>query len=454
MDAGVKYIAPSFVDMHGIPKAKMVPIHANHGLHSCSRGSELFTGAALDGLPQSISDDEVCAVADPASLLVQLPYRPDVGYVPASLYYHGEPFESCSRNVYSRVAQRAKEMGFLMKLGIEAEFFVLKEEANDGGTKQDPFSSLEKLHKPCYDLSRLIDNLPWMSEVIDAMNDLGYNVYSFDHEDAVGQFEIDFEYDEAAIACDKFVLLRMMICSMVRKHGCYASWMPKPMASRTGSGGHLNVSLHDFDTEENLFKDKEQQLSELGRYFLGGVMKHLDAIVAVSCPTVNSYKRMMWTPPSSSSSSPSEEDTGGFSWAPVFASYGSNNRTNAIRIPASGRFEIRASDSAVNPHLASALVLAAGLEGIEQQMDPGPSRGYDNLYQTATSTTSGSSEEPKLLPRNLGEAIEAFETDPMTKSVFGDNLHKSWLNYKKAEWRDYCKHVSDWEVDRYLRQFG
>jgi len=456
VQAGVKYVAPSFLDMHGIPKTKMVPITNKTGLISCSKGSELFTGAAVDGVPQSISDDEVCAVADPASLCVQLPYaKKEVAYVPASLYYKGEPFEPCSRNIYSRVAQKAKDMGYLMKLGIEAEFFVLKDSQDLAEMRQqEPLSSLENLHKPCYDVSRLIDNLPWMSELVDSINDLGYKVYSFDHEDAIGQFEVDFDYDEASVMCDKFVLLRMLVCSIVRKHGGYASWMPKPMASRTGSGAHLNVSLHNFETEENLFlqqqatpansDDEQQQLSELGMHFLGGVMKHLDAIVAVACPTVNSYKRMVWTPSSAS-------DTTGFSWAPVVASYGSNNRTNAIRLPAPGRLEIRSSDSAVNPHLASALVLAAGLEGIEQQIDPGPSRGHDNLYQTLGDKDSGG---PKLLPRNLGEAIHAFEIDPLAKAVFGDRMHESWLQYRKAEWNDYCKHVSNWEVERYLRQFG
>lgn len=469
LDSGVKYIAPSFIDMHGIPKTKMVPIHKKVGLHSVSLGSELFTGAALDGVPQSISDDEVCAVADPASLCVQLPYRRDVCYTPASLYYQGKEFEPCSRNIYSRVAQRAKDMGFLMKLGIEAEFFVLADSENlEDMRKQEPLSTLENMHKPCYDVSRLIDNMPWMSELVDSMNELGYDVYSFDHEDAVGQFEVDFQFDEAAVMSDKFILLRMLICSIVRKHGCYASWMPKPMKSRTGSGGHLNISLHDFDTEENLFQppsttnkkttntmeeEDSADLSELGRHFLGGVMKHIHAIAAVACPTVNSYKRMVWKPTPTI-----EDEASGFTWAPVFASYGANNRTNAIRIPAPGRFEIRSCDSAVNPHLASALVLSAGLEGIENQIDPGPSRGYDNLFKKAsgngTKNDNSSNNGPKLLPRNLGEAIHAFEMDPLTKSVFGDRMHESWLKYKKTEWNDYCLHVSDWEVERYLRQFG
>jgi len=443
---GVKYLMPAFVDMHGIPKAKMVPL--DH-LHACSRGSELFTGAAVDGVPQAVSNDEVCAVADPATMAVPLPYRRDVCYMPASLYYQGAPFEPCSRNIYSRVAAQAKEMGYLFKLGIEAEFFVLRDSADLGEMRsQQPFASLENLRKPCYDAARLLENLPWLAELVDAMNELGWGVYSFDHEDAVGQFEVDFDFAEAGELADQFNLLRMMTCAIARKHGCYASWMPKPMQGRTGSGAHLNVSLHDYESEANLFKrtDGGDGLSEVGLHFLGGVMAHLDAITAVACPNVNSYKRMIWSPPQGSSSA---EAQSGFSWAPVYASHGSNNRTNAVRVPAPGRFEIRASDSAVNPHLAAALTLAAGLEGIRLKLDPGPSRGYENLF-----SDSAAAEQARLLPRNLGEATDAFEADPLAKAVFGETMHASWVEFKRAEWTEYCKHVSDWEVQRYLRQFG
>jgi len=443
-ESGVKYLMPSFIDMHGVPKTKMVPV--SH-LVGCSRGSELFTGAAVDGVPQAISDDEVCAVADPATMASILPYRPDVCYMPASLYYHGGQFEPCSRNIYSRQAAKAKDMGFMFKLGMEAEFFVLKDSPNlDVMRSQQPFDDLENLHKPCYDAARLVDNLPWLSEMVEAMDGLGWGVYSFDHEDAVGQFEIDFEFCEGGKMADRFNFLRMMSCSIARKHGAYATWMPKPREDRTGSGAHLNVSLHDYETEANLFKraDGADGLSEVGSHFLGGVMKHLDSITAVACPTVNSYKRMVWSPPTAGEG----EAQGGFSWAPVFASHGDNNRTNAIRVPAKGRFEIRAADSAVNPHLAAALTLAAGLEGIEQKIDPGPSRGYENLYAAAGSETT-----PRL-PKDLGEAVDRFEADPLAKAVFGPAMHKAWVGYKRSEWNEYCKHVSEWEVKRYLRQYG
>jgi glutamine synthetase len=215
------------------------------------------------------------------------------------------------------------------------------------------------------------------------------------------------------------------------------------------------ASLHEFGSERNLFvrPDGGDGLSELGRHFLGGVMAHLDAIVAVACPTVNSYKRMLWQPPAPSASSAAP--SGGFSWAPVYASHGANNRTNAIRVPASGRFEIRASDAALNPHLAAALTLAAGLEGIERRLEPGPSRGHENLYERAAMDTAAmDTAGVRLLPRNLGEAVDAFEADPLTKAVFGESMHAAWVSFKRAEWREYCTHVSDWELARYLRQFG
>ena len=172
--SGVKYLMPSFIDMHGVPKAKMVPLHH---LHGCSRGSELFTGAAVDGVPQAVSDDEVCAVADPATMAVQLPHRRDVCYMPASLYYHGAQFEPCSRNIYSRVAAQAKDQGFLFKLGIEAEFFVLQDSEDlDAMRQQRPYSPLEDLHLPCYDAARLVENLPWLSELVDSMDEMGWGM--------------------------------------------------------------------------------------------------------------------------------------------------------------------------------------------------------------------------------------------------------------------------------------
>jgi len=452
----IKYCLPAYVDMHGVPKTKLVPV--DHAVSMCE-GSELFTGAALDGVPQDASDDEVCAVADAAVGGFALPYQRDVAWFPASLYLNGEAFEPCSRNIFARAAAKAKEAPFrsLMKLGVEAEFFVFRqgEESTPVSSLPDlakpcydagsfsPFSALPDLDKPAYDVARLLDNLPWLDELVEHMQELGWGVYSFDHEDGTGQVEIDFDFCEAGEMCDRFVLLRTMANAVARKHGAYATWMPKPLGHRTGSGAHLNVSLHDFDSEANLFKDPNDPRglgsSDLFYRFVAGVLDHLPAITAVACPTVNSYKRLV-----------KQGSMSGFTWAPVYACYGDNNRTNAIRVPAPGRLELRLADPSYNPYLVSALVLNAGLDGIRRNLDPGdPHR--DNMYLKSQSELDALG--VKFLPRTLGEAVDAFAKDDLARDTFGPAMHDAWTTFKQDEWLSYLNWVSDWEKDRYLHMF-
>ena len=233
------------------------------------------------------------------------------------------------------------------------------------GRRLEPLSPLPHLDKPAYDATRLLDNLPWVADLVDAMNGLGWGVYSFDHEDGIGQFEIDFNYADALTMADRYVFFRFMANSIARKHGAFATFMPKPLGDRAGSGAHFNISLADPTSGANLFAaasdSRGNKLSELGYHFLGGVLKHVEAICAVCSPMVNSYKRLI-----------KQGSMSGFTWAPVFACYGNNNRTNSLRIPlAGGRVELRPADSACNPYLGAALTLAAGLEGIRERLDPG-----------------------------------------------------------------------------------
>jgi glutamine synthetase len=434
---GIRFALASYVDMHGISKSKMVPI--DH-IDQMMEGSELFTGAALDGVPQEINDEEVAAMPDPTSM-IRLPWRPDTAYFSSDLWCEGKPFEPCSRNILNRVMARAKEMGFIFNLGMEAEFFVLKE--GPDGTPV-PMSGQPNLDKPAYDTSRLVDNMPWLAELVDAMNGLGWDVYSFDHEDGIGQFEIDFTYADARTMADRFVFLRFMANAIARKHGLFASFMPKPFGDRTGSGAHFNMSLADARTGANLFRTTKDprgcKLSGLGYHFIAGVLRHLPAITAVVAPTVNSYKRLI-----------KQGSMSGFTWAPIYACYGNNNRTNAVRIPrAGGRVELRAADSACNPYLGAALVLAAGLEGIAQKLDPGePNRENMYLVPDAERLARGIT----LLPRTLAEALDAFAADPLAKAVFGEAMYESWLSYKRQEWLGYLNHVSDWETKRYMKMF-
>jgi glutamine synthetase len=437
----VRYLMASYSDMHGVSKSKMVPL--GH-FEQMMEGSELFTGAALDGVPQNVNDNEVAARPDPASCTI-LPWNNGVAWLASDLILDGKPFEACSRTILKRQTAAAAALGYRFNLGIEAEFYVLQ----DGDGRAEPVSA-RRLQKPCYDSQSLLDNIGtdakpgWLDELVSAMNALNWDVYSFDQEDGSGQFEVDFAYAEAVAMSDRFVFLRMMAGAIARRHGCFASFMPKPYANRTGSGAHLNMSFAELESGRNAFGDSDDPhgcgLSALGYKFVAGVLRHLPAICAVVAPTVNSYKRLV-----------KQGSMSGFTWAPIFACYGNNNRTNALRIPlGGGRVELRCADSACNPYLAAAMVLAAGLEGINGDLDPGePNR--DNMYEigAAERAARGIAE----LPRSLGEAIEAFDADPLSEAVMGCAMKSAWLDYKRAEWLSYTAHVSEWETDRYLKFF-
>lgn len=434
--AGVRYAIASFVDMHGNSKGKFVPI--DH-LDNMMNGSELFTGAALDGLPQDISDEELSARPD-LTRWFQLPWNTEYAYFPSSLHTAGRPFEASSRDILKRQLDAAADLGYAFNLGIETEFFVLKDAP--AGTAE--VSDRDNLSKPCYNVATTLDNMGWLGELVQAMNGLGWDVYSFDHEDARGQFEVDFSYTDALTMADRFVFFRLMANEIARKHGHFASFMPKPFADRTGSGAHYNMSLADLATGTNLFATEHDPrgvgISPLGYHFIAGILRHLPAITAVIAPTVNSYKRLV-----------RQGSMSGSTWAPVFVSYGNNNRTNSLRVPlAGGRVECRAADISCNPYLGAAMVLAAGLEGVREQLDPGEPR-TENMYRytDAQIAEMGIS----MLPRDLGEAIDEFRADSLSREVFGDALYQSFIDYKTEEWESYQAHISAWETERYLKFF-
>lgn len=435
-DQGVKYAIASFVDIHGMCKAKMVPL--SH-FDQMMQGSELFTGAALDGVPQEVSDEEVATMPDLASATI-LPWNSEMVWLASDLYLRGQPFEACCRSILKSVLQQAAEMGFQFNLGIETEFFILKDQPGQAV----PVSDRDTLAKPCYDLQGLLDNYAWVDEIVQAMNHLGWDVYSFDHEDGNGQFETDFTYTDALTMSDRLIFFRLMVKEIARKHGYFATFMPKPFANRTGSGAHYNMSLADLKTGENLFVDRADPrrcgLSKLGYQFISGVLRHAPAICAVIAPTVNSYKRLI-----------ARGSMSGFTWAPVYICYGNNNRTNMLRIPlAGGRVECRAADISCNPYLGAAMILAAGLEGIREGLDPGEPH-TENMYTYTTAELEDMG--IKMLPRTLGEAIEAFAADPLSESVMGPLMYQTYVDFKTQEWFEYHNHVSDWEVQRYMKFF-
>ena len=436
-EKGVKYAIASFVDIHGMCKAKMVPL--TH-FEQMMQGSELFTGAALDGVPQEINDEEVATMPDPASATV-LPWNSEMAWFASDLYVGGKPFEACCRSILKNALKQAADMGFQFNLGVETEFFILKE-GDDGNAA--PVSDRDILAKPCYDLQGLLDNYVWVDEIVQAMNHLGWDVYSFDHEDGNGQFETDFTYCNALTMADRLTFFRLMVKEIARKHGYFASFMPKPFADRTGSGAHYNMSLADLTTGKNLFVSNDDprgcKLSTLGYQFIAGILKHAPAICAVIAPTVNSYKRLV-----------ARGSMSGFTWAPVYICYGNNNRTNMLRIPlAGGRVECRAADISSNLYLGAAMILTAGLEGIREGLDPGEPHA-ENMYKysKAELKTMGT----QTLPRTLGDAIDAFAADPLGETVMGSLMYQTYIDFKAQEWQEYHTHVSDWEIQRYLKFF-
>ena len=436
---GVKYCIGAYVDIHGIPKGKFVPV--DH-LEDMANGSELYTGYALDGLGQAPNEDEIASVPDLDSI-TQLPWRPEVAWMPADNTFHGEPYDINTRVALKKVLKQAADMGFGLNLGIECELFVLKD--NEDGTLSVPNKD-DKLSKAAYDVRCFMDQFDFLDKIATTINHLGWDLYSFDHEDANGQYEFDFQYSDALTMCDRYIFFRYMAKEYAKEEGLLATFMPKPFANRTGNGAHFNMSLYDLETGKNLFacdpKDdpKGLGLTELGYQFIGGIIKHGRALCAAFSPTVNSYKRLV-----------RQGSMATFSWAPVFNSFGSNNRTNSIRVPMKGgRCESRNADGSLNPYLAATLALAAGLEGIREGIDPGAPQD-DNLYELSEAERRKRGIE--FLPQNLIEAVDAFASDPFVEQTLGKALSDEFIRYKTQEWNEFHQRISAWEIERYSHLF-
>lgn len=436
---GVKYCIGAYVDIHGVPKAKVVPI--DH-LPQMAAGSERYTGYALDGLGQAPSDDELNSIPD-LDHIIPLPWEPKVAWIPADNGFQGKPYPLNTRVALKNVLALAAEMGFGMNLGIECEIYLLKQEADGKLAVPNPD---DKLTKPCYDVRGFMDNFAWLDKMATAINGLGWDLYSFDHEDGNSQFEFDFNYSDALTMCDRFTFFRYMAKHYAKEEGLLATMMPKPFADKTGTGAHFNMSLYDIKTGKNLFacdpKDDPRGigLTELGYQFIAGILKHGPALCAAFAPTVNSYKRLVRRGAMSY-----------FSWAPVFNSYGSNNRTNSVRVPAGGgRCESRNADGAVNPYLAATLALAAGLEGIREGLNPG-TPNENNLY--AITEEERNKRGIEFLPQTLQEAVAAFAADPLVEKTLGKELRDEFITYKTQEWETYHLSISQWEIDRYSYMF-
>ena len=418
-EKGIDYFLISFVDLFGVMRAKLVPASAISDMAKDGAGFAGFA-AWLDMTP---ANSDMFAVPDPSSL-IQLPWKPNVGWLAADLYMDGKEVEHAPRNTLKRVMKNADAKGYRLKHGVECEYFLI---TPDGDAIAD---STDTQSKPCYDVSALMRRYDVISEICDAMLALGWGPYQNDHEDANGQFEMNWDFADAIVTADRHAFFKYMTKTIAEKHGLRATFMPKPFANLTGNGCHAHVSVWSQDGSENLFADANGELgvSALGYNFMGGLIAHATAMCAITNPTVNSYKRI--NAPVTSS---------GATWAPNTVTYGGNNRTHMIRIPDAGRFEFRLADGAANPYLFPAALMAAGLDGVENKRDPGP-RLDINMY-----AEPDKAEGAKKLPLNLLDAIRELENNSAFASALGEETVAAFVKLKKKEWNDYARHLSSWE---------
>jgi glutamine synthetase len=374
----------------------------------------------------------MASIPDFSSLTI-VPWRKNIAWVAGNIHVDGSPWPYCPRTILQRQLAKAKELGYTMNVGVEAEFMLLKQ--NENG-QYLPWDKLDTLGKPCYDLRALHRNLDVMTTLIKYMQELGWEPYANDHEDANCQFEINFRYADALTTTDRHTFFKWMVKTVAELNGLHATFMPKPFSNLTGNGAHYHMSLWDTNNKTNLFEDQDGNLSQLGYWFMGGVLKHAKALAAIADPLVNSYKRLISGAPRS-----------GATWAPVYITYGGSNRTQMIRMPGGGRFECRTVDGAANPYLTIAAMLAAGLDGIENKIDPGK-RNTDNLYEAPEAELKRRKIE--LLPRSLAQAIDHLEQNKIVKAALGDKYANYYIKVKREEWRQYHNSVSQWEVDNYL----
>ena len=424
---GVKYFMVSFTDLFGGQRAKLVPAQAIAEMQEDGAG---FAGFAtyLDMTP---AHPDMLAVPDGSSV-IQLPWKPEVAWVAANCVMEGEDVAQAPRNVLRKLIDRAADQGLHVKTGIEAEFFLLTPQ---GDQISDPFDTAAK---PCYDQQAVMRRYEVIREICDYMLELGWGPYQNDHEDANGQFEMNWEFDDALKTADKHSFFKFMAKSVAEKHGLRATFMPKPIEGLTGNGCHAHISVWDGAgnaAKTNVFADDAMDLglSQSGRHFLGGIMKHASALAAITNPTVNSYKRIN-----------APRTMSGATWAPNTVTWTSNNRTHMVRVPGPGRFELRLPDGAANPYLLQAVIIAAGLDGVSTNADPG--KRYDiDMYAEGHKVRGA----PRL-PLNLLDALREFNKNKGLKSMLGDEFSAAYLKLKHQEWDAFAAHFSTWEKENTL----
>jgi glutamine synthetase len=429
---GIHTLLAQFVDLHGTPKGKWVPLHQ---LATLVRDGAGFAGPSIWGtaLPRTGPRSEYYARADLRTLTV-LPWMPGVARVACDGFVAGEPFDNCPRQVLRRATARLAQRGWTLQVGIEPEFFLLRKSGEDWL----PFDDADRLDKPSYDLKSLPRRTAFLHDLRGALEAAGMKVLQTDHEDAHGQYEINFENAEALASADNVTLFKLAAHALAEREGAVFSMMPKPFANQPGSGLHFHVSL--WDGERCVFANDGGRagLSALGGHFIAGVLAHSAALSALAAPTVNSYKRLVVG-----------ESLSGTSWAPAYVAHGPNNRTAVVRT-LNGRFEWRLPDASANPYLALAGLIEAGLDGIDRALDPGPAC-TDDLF--ALELAQIRARGIPLLPQSLQEAIDALRADEVVRGALGESLAAEFDRLKRLEWTTYARHVSAWELERYASLF-
>ena len=432
-DNSVKYVLAQFVDIHGVAKVKSVPASHLEDILTAGAG---FAGGAIWGMGIKPNGPDYMAVGELATLNL-IPWQPGYARIVCDGHVNGKPYEYDSRVVLKKQIARLAEKGWTLYTGLEPEFSLLHRDENGA---IHPMDDTDTLAKPCYDYKGITRQSAFLEKLTESLIAAGLDVYQIDHEDANGQFEINYTYADCLKSADDFIMFKMAASEIANEMGMICSLMPKPFSNRPGNGMHMHMSIGDG--KKSLFQDDSDKtghgLSKLAYHFMGGLLAHAPAICALAAPTVNSYKRLVVG-----------QSLTGATWAPAYICYGNNNRSTMVRIPY-GRLELRLPDGGCNPYLTTAAVIAAGLDGVKRELNPGDGN-CDNLYDYCAAQLK--EKGIGILPQNLNLAIDALENDKVIIEALGEGLMGEFIAIKRAEWIEYQRHVSDWEINRYVEFF-